>query len=75
MSAYNASKFGALGFTHSLREDLRQRGIRVVARAPGRYKHRNMEPVSGGAPREKMISAEAVAQPYECGFSSGEHRD
>ncbi|PYX90907.1 MAG: short-chain dehydrogenase, partial [Acidobacteria bacterium] len=35
MSAYCASKFGALGFTEALREEVRGRGIRVVALIPG----------------------------------------
>src|ERR1700694_3768933 len=35
MSAYNASKAGALGFTNALREDLRKRGIRVLALLAG----------------------------------------
>ena len=35
MSASNASKHGALGFTDSLREELRPRGIRVISLMPG----------------------------------------
>jgi NADP-dependent 3-hydroxy acid dehydrogenase YdfG len=34
-SAYSASKFGALGFTRVLREELRPLGIRVTAILPG----------------------------------------
>jgi NAD(P)-dependent dehydrogenase (short-subunit alcohol dehydrogenase family) len=34
-SAYNASKHGALGFTNTLREELRERGIRVIALLAG----------------------------------------
>ena len=34
-AAYNASKHGALGFTNTLREELRPRGIRVIALLPG----------------------------------------
>ena len=34
-SAYNASKHGALGFTDTLREELRDKGIRVIALMPG----------------------------------------
>ena len=60
-AAYCASKFGALGLTNTLREELRERGIRVTALMPG--------PVSTGiwnviwkeAPREKMATAEDVA--------------
>jgi 3-oxoacyl-[acyl-carrier protein] reductase len=62
MSAYNASKFGALGFTHALREDLRKRGIRVVALLPGATNTDIWGQFWPGAPREKMISAETVAQ-------------
>jgi NAD(P)-dependent dehydrogenase (short-subunit alcohol dehydrogenase family) len=62
MSAYNASKFGALGFTQALREDLRQRGIRVVALLPGATSTDIWSQFWPGAPREKMISAEAVAE-------------
>lgn len=62
MSAYNASKFGALGFTHALREDLRKRGIRVLALLPGATDTEIWSQFWPGAPREKMISAEIVAQ-------------
>lgn len=62
MSAYNASKFGALGFTQALREDLRQRGIRVLALLPGATSTDIWSQFWPGAPREKMISAEAVAE-------------
>ena len=34
-SAYNASKHGALGFTDTLREEVREKGIRVMALMPG----------------------------------------
>jgi NAD(P)-dependent dehydrogenase (short-subunit alcohol dehydrogenase family) len=62
MSAYNASKFGALGFTHALREDLRERGIRVVAVLPGPTDTDIWGQFWPEAPKEKMISAETVAQ-------------
>jgi NAD(P)-dependent dehydrogenase (short-subunit alcohol dehydrogenase family) len=62
MSAYNASKFGALGFTHALREDLRKRGIRVLALLPGATDTEIWEQFWPEAPKEKMISAETVAQ-------------
>ena len=62
MSAYNASKFGALGFTHALREDLRKRGIRVLALLPGATDTEIWRQFWPDAPREKMISAETVAQ-------------
>ena len=62
MSAYNASKFGALGFTHALREDLRKRGIRVVALLPGATDTEIWSQFWPDAPKGKMISAETVAQ-------------
>jgi NAD(P)-dependent dehydrogenase (short-subunit alcohol dehydrogenase family) len=62
MSAYNASKYGALGFTQALREDLRKRGIRVLALLPGATDTEIWGQFWPGAPREKMISAGTVAQ-------------
>ncbi len=62
MAAYNASKFGALGFTHALREDLRKRGIRVLALLPGATDTEIWGQFWPGAPKEKMISAETVAE-------------
>jgi len=62
MSAYNASKYGALGFTHALREDLRKRGIRVLALLPGATDTEIWNQFWKDAPKEKMISAETVAQ-------------
>jgi len=61
-SAYNASKYGALGFTHALREDLRKRGIRVLALLPGATDTEIWSQFWPDAPRKKMISAETVAQ-------------
>jgi NAD(P)-dependent dehydrogenase (short-subunit alcohol dehydrogenase family) len=62
MSAYNASKFGALGFTQALREELRKKGIRVIALLPGATDTEIWQQFWPDAPREKMISAESVAQ-------------
>jgi 3-oxoacyl-[acyl-carrier protein] reductase len=62
MAAYNASKFGALGFTHALREDLRKRGIRVLALMPGATNTEIWSQFWPDAPKEKMISAETVAE-------------
>jgi 3-oxoacyl-[acyl-carrier protein] reductase len=62
MAAYNASKFGALGFTHALREDLRKRGIRVLALLPGATDTEIWSQFWPDAPRAKMISAATVAQ-------------
>ena len=62
MSAYNAAKFGALGFTQALREDLRQRGIRVLALLPGATDTEIWDQFWPDAPKEKMISADTVAE-------------
>lgn len=62
MAAYNSSKFGALGFTHALREDLRKRGIRVLALLPGATDTEIWGQFWPDAPKGKMISAETVAQ-------------
>jgi NAD(P)-dependent dehydrogenase (short-subunit alcohol dehydrogenase family) len=62
MAAYNASKFGALGFTQALREDLRKRGIRVVALLPGATDTEIWSQFWPDAPREKMVSPETVAE-------------
>lgn len=61
-SAYNASKFGAMGFTQALREDLRQRGIRVIALLPGATNTDIWNQFWADAPKERMIPADAVAQ-------------
>ena len=62
MSAYNASKFAGMGFTLALREDLRKRGIRVMALLPGATNTDIWGQFWADAPREKMISAESVAE-------------
>jgi len=61
-SAYNASKHGALGLTGTLREELRPRGIRVIALLPGATATDIWEAPWPGAPRKKMMSAETVAR-------------
>ncbi len=61
ISAYNASKAGALGFTNVLREELRQRGIRVLALLPGATDTDIWQQFWPDVPREKMISPETVA--------------
>jgi NAD(P)-dependent dehydrogenase (short-subunit alcohol dehydrogenase family) len=62
MSAYNASKFGALGFTKALREEVRKQGIRVLALIPGATNTEIWQQFWPDAPREKMISPETVAE-------------
>jgi NAD(P)-dependent dehydrogenase (short-subunit alcohol dehydrogenase family) len=60
--AYNASKHGALGFTDTLREELRPKGIRVIALLPGATDTEIWQTLWPKAPRRKMMSAESVAQ-------------
>ena len=61
-AAYNASKHGALGFTNTLREELRGKGIRVIALLPGATDTAIWNILWPEAPRKKMMSAETVAQ-------------
>ena len=61
-AAYNASKHGALGFTETLREELRSKGIRVIALMPGATDTGIWETMWPKAPRRKMISAATVAE-------------
>jgi NAD(P)-dependent dehydrogenase (short-subunit alcohol dehydrogenase family) len=62
LAAYNASKFGALGFTNTLREELRQQGIRVIAVLPGSTDTPIWNVLWPEAPRNKMIRPETVAE-------------
>jgi NAD(P)-dependent dehydrogenase (short-subunit alcohol dehydrogenase family) len=61
-AAYNASKHGALGLTNTLREELRPRGIRVIALLAGATDTDIWKTLWPEAPRRKMMSPEAVAQ-------------
>lgn len=61
-AAYNASKHGALGFTDTLREELRPKGIRVVALMPGATDTAIWKTLWPKAPRRRMMSAETVAR-------------
>jgi NAD(P)-dependent dehydrogenase (short-subunit alcohol dehydrogenase family) len=61
-AAYNASKHGALGFTDTLREELRQKGIRVIGLMPGAADTDIWKTLWPKAPRRKMMSAETVAR-------------
>lgn len=66
MAGYNASKAGALGFTDALREELRPRGIRVIALMPGAVDTGIWEQFWPGAPREKMMRTESIAEAVLC---------
>ena len=60
-SAYNASKHGALGFTKTLREELRPKGIRVIALMPGATDTAIWKTLWPDAPRKKMMKPQTVA--------------
>ncbi len=62
MSAYNASKHGAAGFTATLREELREKGIRVVGLYPGATDTAIWKQFWPGAPRARMMSPGTIAQ-------------
>jgi NAD(P)-dependent dehydrogenase (short-subunit alcohol dehydrogenase family) len=59
-AAYIASKQGMLGLTNATREDLRSRGIRVVALVPGATDTEIWNQFWPEAPREKMMQPKDV---------------
>jgi NAD(P)-dependent dehydrogenase (short-subunit alcohol dehydrogenase family) len=61
-AAYNASKHAALGFTNTLREELRPKGIRVIGLLPGATDTDIWKTLWPQAPRKKMMSPETVAK-------------
>ena len=60
-SSYCTSKFALEGFSQSLREELRPRGIRVINIYPAATATEIWNNVEGDWPREKMMSAKEVA--------------
>ena len=60
-SAYCMSKFALEGFSQSVRDELRERRIRVLNIYPAATNTEIWDDVTGDWPREKMISAEEVA--------------
>ena len=61
-AAYNASKHGALGFTNTLREELRPNGIRVIGLLAGATDTDIWKTLWPQAPRRKMMSPKTVAE-------------
>jgi len=61
-AAYLASKHGALGLTNTLREELRPKGIRVIALMPGATDTAIWNTFWPQAPRKKMMSPATIAQ-------------
>ena len=60
-AAYNASKHAALGFTNTLREELRSRRIRVIALQAGATDTDIWKTLWPQAPRRKMMSSDTIA--------------
>jgi NAD(P)-dependent dehydrogenase (short-subunit alcohol dehydrogenase family) len=60
-AAYTASKHGALGLTNTLRDELRPKGIRVIALLPGATNTEIWNTFWPQAPRKKMMSPATVA--------------
>ena len=61
-AAYNASKHAARGFSNTLREELRPRGIRVIGLEAGATDTEIWKTLGPQAPRLKMMSPETVAE-------------
>ena len=61
-AAYNASKHAALGFTNTLREELRAREIRVMGLLPGACDTDIWNTLWPQAPRRKMMNPETIAK-------------
>ncbi len=60
-AAYSASKFGLIGFTQSLYEEVREEGIKVAVILPG-FVDTPLIPPNKQLDRGKMIQADDVAQ-------------
>lgn len=60
-AAYSASKFGLIGFTQSLYEEVREHGIKVAVILPG-FVDTPMIPPVKHLDRRKMIQADDIAQ-------------
>jgi short-subunit dehydrogenase len=60
-SAYCMSKFALEGFSQSIREELRPRGIRVLNIYPAATDTEIWNPIEGDWPREKMMSRGEIA--------------
>jgi NAD(P)-dependent dehydrogenase (short-subunit alcohol dehydrogenase family) len=61
MAGYVAAKHGALGLTKTLREEVRPRGIRVIALLLGAVDTDIWDSFWPGAPRKKMMSPNTIA--------------
>ncbi len=60
--AYSVSKFALLGFSKSLREELKPKGIRVTAIMPGATWSDSWKAMEGQLPEERLMKASDVAE-------------
>jgi len=60
-SAYTASKFGALGFTRVLAQELRSKGVRVTAVLPGMTNTGMVDEFDFKVQRQRLLQPEDVA--------------
>lgn len=70
-AAYNASKFGALGFTEALRAEVRRQGIRVTSVLPGPTDTPFWDRLQGEWDRTRMMPPAAVARAVREAIETG----
>lgn len=70
-SSYSMSKFALEGFSQAIREELRPRGVRVINIYPAATATDIWNSVKGDWPREKMMSAQEVADAVSYALSRG----
>lgn len=68
-SAYCMSKFALEGFSQSIREELRPRGIRVINIYPGATATQIWNNAEGDWPTEKMMSPHEIAEAVQFALS------
>ena len=61
-SAYVASKFGLLGFSRSIRRELREYNIKVISIHPGAVDTALWDNIDGDFPRNEMMNPDNVAK-------------
>jgi len=61
-AAYTASKYGLLGFSRVLAEEMRPHGVRVGVLSAGATDTPLWDAMPGAPPRERMLSADQVAE-------------
>jgi NAD(P)-dependent dehydrogenase (short-subunit alcohol dehydrogenase family) len=61
-AAYTASKYGLLGFSRVLAEEMRPHGVRVGVISAGATDTPLWDAMPGAPPRERMLRADQVAE-------------